>query len=245
MLRTAASVAGQSHRDLEWLVIDGGSDDGTPERVRALPRPPDVLVSERDRGIAHAFNKGVALAGGEALVFLNAGDAFADPDALAAMLAAWDRPRHRWLTAGASVVGADGRPMYDRMPPAGSVGRLINHGCRIWHAATILESALLREVGTYDESFRSSMDYELWVRLIARQAPPQVLARVCARFHLGGTSGDLARRLAEDRRARRLHGRSLGLCGEALLSAVNRAKMLSAAIGRPRWLYRCKERLGL
>jgi glycosyltransferase involved in cell wall biosynthesis len=240
ILRTCASMASQT-QPCEWLVIDGASTDGTPDRLRTLPRPPDVLVSEPDKGIADAFNKGLARAGGEAVLFLNAGDAFLDADSLSLLARAWDRSRHRWITAGAQVRREDESLLFTRLPPAGDPRDLIRHDCRIWHAATLCETALLREAGGFDTSFRSSMDYELWVRLISRGHAPQVCPAVVARFYQGGASADLGRRHAENRRARAMHGQSNGAFTEWRLGLVNRLKSLAP---RGAWAYRLKERLG-
>ena len=88
--RTVESIAALAG-SMEWIVVDGGSTDGTQERLRALSRPPDRLLSERDSGIANAFNKGIALATGDAICFMNAGDEFAGPDALTGLVDRWER----------------------------------------------------------------------------------------------------------------------------------------------------------
>lgn len=238
--RTCAAVATQTV-PLQWLVIDGASTDGTLERLRTLPRPPDVLLSEPDQGIADAFNKGLARATGDAVLFLNAGDAFAGPEALATLAQAWDRRRHRWITAGAEVRREDESVLFSRQPPVGVPRGLIRHDCRIWHAATLCETALLREAGGFETSFRSSMDYELWVRLISRGHDPQICPAIIARFYQGGASANLDRRHAENRRARVMHGLSNGVFTEWRLGLVNTMKSLAP---RGAWAYRLKERLG-
>ncbi len=239
LARTCEAISSQAIA-LEWLVIDGASTDGTQERLRALLRPPDVLVSEPDLGIADAFNKGLERAAGEAVLFLNAGDALAGPGVLAELVQNWERSRHRWITAGAEVRREDGSLLFTRVPPE-ETQRLIRPDCRICHPATMCETALLREAGGFVKSFRSSMDYELWLRLYARGDLPQRSALTVARFYVGGASGDLRRRLAEDRRARALHGLRNPWLTERRLGAVT---MLKAIAPRGGWAYRLKERLG-
>ena len=73
---TIASLQKQTRRDFEWLVIDGGSNDGTLELLEQHRELVDVLVCEPDRGIYDAMNKGIALAKGRYINFMNAGDAF-------------------------------------------------------------------------------------------------------------------------------------------------------------------------
>lgn len=81
--RTLDSVAAQTFRDFQFVMVDGVSTDGTIDLIRQAPRV-DTWISEPDEGIYHAMNKGVALADGEWLLFMNAGDEFADTDALSA-----------------------------------------------------------------------------------------------------------------------------------------------------------------
>lgn len=96
--RTLASMAVQSFRDFQLVVVDGASTDGTAEQVRAA-HGADVWVSEPDEGIYHAMNKGIARATGEWLLFMNAGDEFDRPDALATAVAC--------ITPDADVIYSD------------------------------------------------------------------------------------------------------------------------------------------
>ena len=88
LLRTLASVTAQSYINRQMIVIDGGSTDGTLETLRQNASVIDILVSEPDEGIYHAMNKGVVLADGEWLLFMNAGDEFTGADALSSAVAA-------------------------------------------------------------------------------------------------------------------------------------------------------------
>lgn len=84
---TLQSIAAQSYRNFEFLLIDGGSSDNTVELVRNSGIEIAVLVSERDKGLYDAMNKGIARATGDYLCFLNAGDSFHTPDVLEKMVA--------------------------------------------------------------------------------------------------------------------------------------------------------------
>src|SRR5579872_5446317 len=77
-----ASIHGQSYRSVEHIVIDGASRDGTVEVLQAHRAGISRLVSEPDEGLYFAMNKGIALATGEFLGFLNADDIYADPEVL-------------------------------------------------------------------------------------------------------------------------------------------------------------------
>lgn len=76
--KTIQSVLGQSYSNMEYIVIDGGSTDGTLEILERYRNSIDVLVSEGDRGIYDAMNKGLALASGDWINFMNCGDYFFD-----------------------------------------------------------------------------------------------------------------------------------------------------------------------
>ena len=77
---TAESVLSQTYADIEYVIVDGASTDGTSDYARSLGDRVDVLISERDNGIYDAMNKGVRAASGEWVIFMNAGDTFYAPD---------------------------------------------------------------------------------------------------------------------------------------------------------------------
>lgn len=85
---TLKSVAEQTYRNFEYLLIDGASTDDTVAKVRTSAVEPSCLISEPDKGLYDAMNKGIAHATGDYLCFLNAGDAFHAPDVLERMVQA-------------------------------------------------------------------------------------------------------------------------------------------------------------
>src|ERR1700682_3098079 len=80
---TKTSVDAQGFSDFEWIVVDGGSIDGTPEYLRQLDRSNCRWISEPDGGLYAAMNKGLDLAAGQYVIFMNSGDRFAGKDVLA------------------------------------------------------------------------------------------------------------------------------------------------------------------
>ena len=89
---TLDAVAMQTHTDIEHLVIDGASKDGTVEMVRSHINPHIRLISEPDKGIYDAMNKGLAQATGEVVGFLNSDDFYADAEVLAKIASAFQDP---------------------------------------------------------------------------------------------------------------------------------------------------------
>lgn len=80
---TAESVLSQTYGNVEYVIVDGASTDGTADFARSLGDKVDVLISEPDKGIYDAMNKGVRAASGEWVIFMNAGDTFYSADTIA------------------------------------------------------------------------------------------------------------------------------------------------------------------
>ena len=80
--RTIESVIGQTYHDFEFIVIDGGSTDGSADVLREFDKDITYWVSEKDSGIYNGMNKGIAKATGDYLNFMNSGDCFYTPDVL-------------------------------------------------------------------------------------------------------------------------------------------------------------------
>lgn len=207
-----ASVRAQDYMgELEHLVVDGGSTDGTVELLR---RAGVRHVSEPDRGLAHAMNKGIELARGEVVGELNADDVY-EPGALAAVGASFAaHPAAEWVTGRCVIVGADGCEI--RRPVTAyknvllrrySLGLYLTQNF-VSAPATFFRREVLRELGGFDERYRISVDYDLQLRL-ARRGDPIVLDRVLARFRM--TEGTLSmsgfeRQFAEHAEQARRHG---------------------------------------
>lgn len=182
LARTVASVAEQRGVDLEYVVVDGASTDDT-ERVAKHPRV-DVFFSKPDRGISHAFNRGIELARGRWLLFLNAGDALMGPDALARLL------EHAPAAGEALVTGqvdCGSKGVLPRRPP-GTRGS-VRARAHLAHQATLIPRALFDRYGRFDESFRIRMDYEWLLRCIDR-VPVVWVPEVFVAYELGGLSSN-------------------------------------------------------
>lgn len=157
--QTCESIVAQTHADREWIVIDGGSTDGTVGILDEFREHIDCLVSEPDQGIYDAMNKGITKASGEYLVFMNGGDLFASPDALAWVAAAPDKD----LIYGDLIFDKpDGELV--TYPDQLNTGYLLHH--MVPHQATFYRRSLFDRFGRYDTSFRIAADYDLYVRLL-------------------------------------------------------------------------------
>jgi glycosyltransferase involved in cell wall biosynthesis len=184
---TLASVRAQAYPGLEHVVVDGGSTDGTVELLRAAEGI--RWISEPDRGLADALNKGIALASGEAIGELNADDVY-EPGALRAVGEALrDHPEAAWLTGYCRIVDAEGREIR-RAVTAYKNWLLRRYSLRLYLThnfvsapATFFRREALAEAGGFDERYRISVDYDLQLR-IARRHDPLVLRRYLASFRM-------------------------------------------------------------
>lgn len=190
IVEAMASVAGQSHPRVEHLVIDGASRDGTVAAARAAARPSTRIVSEPDRGIYDAMNKGLRLATGEIVGCLNADDVFADPHALACIAAAFADPAVG-ICYGDLVYVAQDDP--ERIVRYWSTGRItaadLAFALMPAHPTFYVRRSLLARLGPFDLSFASGNDFEFTARYLhAGGVRARYLPRVLVRMRLGGVS---------------------------------------------------------
>jgi len=179
---TIESVLSQNYPDLDFVVMDGGSTDGTQDILR---RYGDRIrwVSERDDGQADAVNKGVALARGEIIGWLNSDDTYL-PKALAKVARVFATREDVDVVYGdADHVREDGSP-FGPYPTAPFDYQRLAETCFICQPATFVRRRALRDVGGVDPRLHFCMDYDLWIRLGQRHRfayLPEVLAR--SRLH--------------------------------------------------------------
>lgn len=159
------SVAEQGYPHIEHIVIDGASPDGTAERLARLDWFKGRLVSEPDKGIYDAMNKGAALASGDYIGFLNADDWLSHPDAIAALAGAARTHRGADAVQG-DVVIVDptklGRRRY--YSGAGNWRRRLRWGQMPPHPGFYMRTALFREMGGFATDYRIAADYDLMLR---------------------------------------------------------------------------------
>jgi glycosyltransferase involved in cell wall biosynthesis len=176
--RTLESIRGQGWPNLQMICIDGGSTDGTVQAIRGYGEFVDYLVSESDRGVADAINKGFRVADGDVLCWLNADDEFA-PGAVAHVMELFERhPEVDVVTGGCRRVYADGSEAVTQVP-AGFERRMALKN-EIEQPSTFWRAAVHRRAGELDESYRLAFDWEWWNRLSQAGArwltTPQVLS---------------------------------------------------------------------
>lgn len=227
--RTLESVAEQRYPNVEHVIVDGGSTDGTVEILAAAEGI--RYVSEPDRGLSDAVNKGLAMATGEIVGWLNADD-FYLPGALHKVAAAWqERPEAEWVTGICTIVDADDQEI--RKGVTAYKRALLNRYSRrslivqnfIACPATFIRTQALRDVGGIDERFKYSMDYDVWLKL-AKRGDPIVVDEPLTAFRMA--EGSLSMSGFEQQFAE--HAQNAREHGEGHRGAVRANAVMSRAI---------------
>lgn len=193
---TMLSVLEQDHPRIEYIVIDGGSTDGSQEIIQRYAHRLAYWVSEKDRGQTDALNKGFAQAHGDILAWLNSDDTL-EPGAVSAAVRALDEhPEAAAVYGEANFIDGQSR-VIGRFPAAQTDYRKLRQGyVHVPQQATFFRMAHWRQVGPLDPSFYFAMDYDLWVRL-ARLGPLVYLpGQTWANFRLHADAKTIA---ADDR----------------------------------------------
>jgi glycosyltransferase involved in cell wall biosynthesis len=174
---TIQSVLAQTYPNIEYIIMDGGSSDGT---AAIANRYADRLtvISEKDRGQTHAINKGWHRAKGEILAWLNADDTYF-PDTVANAVAFMEaHPETRWIYGLGQSLDAHGTPMPFRHPVVEwDYTRFLTSHCFIIQPSVFLRREIFTTCGDLDETLHYGMDYEYWLR-IGRQFPAELVPEV-------------------------------------------------------------------
>jgi glycosyltransferase involved in cell wall biosynthesis len=212
---TLRSILGQRGVDLEVLVVDDGSSDGTAELVAGLgDARVRLLRNATSQGVAAARNRGIAEAGGGWVGFCDDDDLWA-PDKLARQLQAAHQTGRDWVYTGAVRIDAGQRIISGRPPPdprelAAGIARfnLMPGGC----SNAIASRAALVAVGRFDDGYKHFADWDLWIRLAGRGPPAWVPSPLVGyRIHGGNKSLDVAGMMADLKRIQQRHGSSIDM----------------------------------
>lgn len=186
--KTIDSVVAQTFKDFEWIVIDGGSTDGSKELIEQYADHFAYWVSEPDKGIYNAMNKGIKVAKGEYLQFLNSGDWLWDNHILQNVFSNNDGDNTDILYGKCLVHDTNGEifeygPHYDIFTPFSMVYSTISH------PASFTRLNLFDRVGLFDESFRIAGDLDFFFRaIIINSATTRFIDQAITHFSGGGIS---------------------------------------------------------
>jgi len=166
--KTIRSVINQTYENLEYIVIDGGSDDGTLEILNSYDTCIDHWISEPDEGIYDAMNKGVELASGDYLIFMNSGDCFNDNYIVTRVMEECGKVDRNLDTVSliygnALVINEELGIGYKKKKERFNIKDFYS-GQPICHQAVFFRKNLFNEVGIYNKNLKLLGDYEWFIR---------------------------------------------------------------------------------
>jgi glycosyltransferase involved in cell wall biosynthesis len=188
--RTVDSVVNQTGQEFEFIVIDGGSTDGSASYIESQSHNIDYWVSEPDKGIYNAMNKGILKATGEYLLFLNSGDHFFNDKVL--------EQKHKFLGLkdivyfDLQVIGENEKFIKD-YPDELSFSYFVKD--TLPHPATFIKSSLFNKVGLYDESLKIVSDWKFFIESVCKfNCSYEKINQTLSTFYLDGLSSNLQNR---------------------------------------------------
>lgn len=192
---TIRSVLDQDYTNLEYLIVDGGSSDGSVEVIQRYADRLAWWVSESDRGQTDAINKGFAHVRGVYLAWLNSDDTY-QPQAISRAVAYLEaNPKIGMVYGDANLIDEHGNVIGKFPARQTDYARLRRGYVHIPQQAAFFRANLWKQVGPLDPSFYFAMDYDLWVRL-AHLAPLLYVPEIWANFRLHQSGKSV---LADDR----------------------------------------------
>jgi glycosyltransferase involved in cell wall biosynthesis len=182
---TICSVLDQNYENLEYIIVDGGSTDGSLEIIKKYSDQLAWWVSEPDKGQTDAINKGFAKANGDILAWLNSDDTYLQGSISEAVGYLEAHPDVGAVYGDCNLINKEGEILGKFPARQTDYRRLMRGYVHIPQQATFFRGDLWRIVGPLDPSFYFAMDFDLWVRL-SKQAPLQYYHRLWANFRLHG-----------------------------------------------------------
>jgi len=188
--RTVDSVIEQTYPNVEYIMVDGASTDGTKDYLQSRSHEFAVLRSERDRGPYDAFNKGLSLATGDVVGYLNAGDVFSDRDVLMRIMAPFNDPAIGAVFGDVAMIrDAEMNRVVRHYGSNTFRPNRVRFGFMPAHPTLYMRRAIYELCGEYDPSFKIAGDYELVIRaFVNRRTNYRYIPEILVRMPVGGLS---------------------------------------------------------
>jgi putative colanic acid biosynthesis glycosyltransferase len=204
--KTLESICKQDYQHIENIVIDGDSSDGTKEFLSTYVHSKTyTYFSEPDNGISSAFNKGLEISKGHLIFFLNSGDIFASETIVSEVVKSY--LDSKWKCAeGITITSSYAGEEILYAPPQLS-SQFLHYFMFLPHQGFFCETALHKQF-RFDESIKSSMDYDLFIRML-KNVEIFYLPLVISKREPGGISSQSKLRLSEFAKIRRKYTQSI------------------------------------
>ena len=185
--RTIQSVLAQKNADIEYIVVDGASNDGTVQLIQQYEANISSWISEPDKGIYDAMNKGIELATGELIGLLNADDYFADDNVLSTIIAAFQQ--NNCDAAYADLCYKKGKKVVRYWKSGRYKLNDFKLGWMPPHPTFYLRRLCYKKYGFYRTDMRSAADYELMLRMLYKnELKTCYIPKVLVNMEVGGVS---------------------------------------------------------
>lgn len=183
--QTIKSVIGQVDVNIEYIVIDGGSTDGTIEIIESYRQHITHFVSESDGGIYFAINKGISLASQPLIGLIHCGD-FYKPNVLKTVYDEFLKSKADIIYGNIEIIEQVGDHEISYFPIANH--NLLKERMSIFHPSTFISLKAYKSFGLYDINYRLAADYDLLLRLFLGGCNFFYLPEIIAVFRAGGLS---------------------------------------------------------
>ncbi|HYC73606.1 glycosyltransferase family 2 protein [Brevundimonas sp.] len=231
---TLRSVNAQTYPAIEYLVVDGGSKDYTMTIVASEGQRVTSAVSEPDKGIYDAYNKGLSRATGEVIGFINSDDYYCAPDVLENVMKAFDDPTVEAVHADLVYVDPENTGKIERhWKSRPATVENLRRGFIPAHPTLFLTRAAYDKVGEYDTRYRLAADYDFMLRAfyvhkLKSVYVPQIWVRMRSGGATGGTAASIMKQNDEIRASQAAHGlnypKALFFAHKVLDRSVQRAR---------------------
>lgn len=184
---TIQSVINQTYPNVEYIIVDGGSTDGTLDIIKKYEDKIDYWVSEKDNGIYDAMNKGLRVALGKWIGFLGSDDYY-EATALEELIKSFYIDDEVEVLYGNSKVLLGNQLLYIRNPTSNI--KEIEKSFIFFHPDSIAKINLYKKLGYYDNSYKIAGDYDFFLRAYFNGAKFKKVETIALNFRISGTSSD-------------------------------------------------------
>ena len=190
---TIKSVLSQGYKNIEYIIIDGGSTDGTINIINKYKKQITEIVSEADESIYHAMNKGIRLSTGDIIATLNSDDLYADETIVSRMVELIQENGLDAAYGDLAYIASDNSGHVRRFWKAGMYKRgAFSHGWVIPHPTFFCRKQVFEKYGYFNEKFQVAADFELLLRFIEKhQIKVGYLPKVIVKMRAGGEANVL------------------------------------------------------
>lgn len=188
--QTIESVRNQTYSNIEYIVVDGGSTDGTLDILHGNTDLIDEWISEEDQGLYDAMNKGIALSNGDVIGIINSDDLLLPHCVETIIKEIISLGQPGYCCASVEIIDENGARLGRIDPIAESKRwrrRFLEMPCA--HLGVFVHKDIYSELGVFDTRFQYSADYDFLLRLMSADAPFKLIYQPVAKFRLGGVSG--------------------------------------------------------